>query len=678
MKYIDLDFETGNKTTDVGAIGAYAYAEHPDTVVLLFCYTLHPNGEPVEWRPGWPTPQPLLDAIAEGQPIAAHNRMFEVCIWNLLCVRLYGWEPIPVDYGICTAAMAAFMALPRALDAVAKVRGYQEQKDSDGSKLMRAMAKHVDKPLERGFSIKELGLKFKKGEVVVNPLTLDRLGKYCAQDNRAENAILHDPAIYPLTPFESKVWALDQRISWRGAHIDMASVNGCIAIVERAMTTSRARMLRLSNGVLDKVSPKKILQVAESFGYPMTSTAKDFKVAAINDPNCPPVFKAILKEALQLSKTSCSKYFRMRESVCSDGRVHGLLVYSGAARTHRWSGKLVQVQNLKASDLLPHQVDNILEFARCGNLEAIEVMYGDAIDMMSQCIRGCIVAAPGKELMDADFNAVEARGLAWLAGEQWRLDFFRQDSYMGEKPDIYKKSYAETFNVPYADITDKLRKIGKVCELALGYGGGDGAMLNFGADKLGMDEDERKRVKWAWRKANPNIAEFWDKLENAAIQVLTDRNSRVVVNDKLEFFCNGPYMHIRLPSGNLLSYYGAEAVWETNDWGRQGYKIYYWGRKSDEGNDEGAMWTRLDTYGGKLSNNVTQGHCRDLMANSQLNADAAGHDIIFHVHDELICEQDKGRGRLTEFEELISEMPSWSHDFPIRSAGWIGHRFRKD
>ena len=247
------------------------------------------------------------------------------------------------------------------------------------------------------------------------------------------------------------------------------------------------------------------------------------------------------------------------------------------------------------------------------------------------------------------------------------------------KPDIYIKSYSETFKVPYMEVTNKQRKLGKVEELALGFMGGVGAMLNFGADKLGMSETEMNSVKNGWREANPNIKSLWYKMEEAAKNAIQNPGWVYSVNDKVHFQVEGPYLLATLPSGRRLHYYSpsVRTEWDSR-FERWSDKIFYWGRKSDEGANESSKWTEIDTYGGKLTENVVQAIARDLMANSLLNAEANGYNTIFHVHDEMVNEQPEGTTDLKAFVQVMSMTPAWAAGMPVTAAGWIGKHFKKD
>lgn len=710
---IDADFETTSKV-DLTEVGAHRYSRDLSTVCYQAWFKF--DDIEVEWRLGWPMPVAVFDAIKRGYHIAAHNREFEACIWNNLMVPKHGWPAIPIDSGICTAAVAASNGLPRDLATVAMVRGYSVQKDMAGNRIMKQIMKGYNEPMARGVTILSGGKgsdpvhKFKKGDNIWQmPEMMDRISSYCRDDIRGESMILKDPYVYPLNPFEYRLWQNDCRINWRGAYVDQVSLQGVIETYELMVQYFTNQMVYKTSGRVQAAGADTVLEEAKRYGITMDGNTKESRADLLARDDLEPEFRQFLNLVNSLKKTSCSKLYRMRSGVCADGRIRGLMVFCGAARTGRWASRLLQLQNMTGNaDLNDAVYEVILQFCRARDYKGLIRIFGwGAMDALSWCIRPLICAAPGKEMVDADFSAIEARVIAWLAGEQWRLEFFRytpatwpegRELYQkqlaaGEitanqwpildgapwKPDVYIKSYSETFKVPYQQVTKKQRKVGKIEELALGFGGGIGSMKAFGADKLGMSDSEITGIVQGWRKANPFIKDFWYKMEAAAINAIKCPGMEFDVNGKVQLFTHGPYLHIRLPSGRLLHYYGPSVRYEYEPrWDKYVDKIYYWGRKSDEGSDEGAKWTEISTYSGKLAENVTQAIARDLIAESLLRAEKAGYETIFHVHDEMVNEQDEGTTNLKEFTDLMSVLPAWAGDMPVAASGWIGKRFKKD
>lgn len=716
---LEVDWEV-SASVDLTEVGAHRYSRDEKTVCYQAWFSFHhwATGEvvEVEWRLGWPMPIAVMECLNRGYHIAAHNREFEACIWNNHMVKVHGWPPIPIDAGICTAAVAAANGLPRTLDAVAKVRAYPIKKDTVGNAVMKVIMRNWGEPLARGATIKEYKdgpvlFKFKKGDVPsAMPEVLDRVSDYCRDDVRSENQILKDEWMYPLSPFEYRVWQNDCRINWRGAYIDRVMLEACIQTYELMKQHYALMLMQLSQGRITSAgADAEVLAEARYYNVPMTNNTIEMRADFIASQQTPEGFKNILRCIGALKKTSCSKFYSMRESICEDGRVRGLMMYCGAARTGRWSSRLIQLQNMTGNaDLQDSDYEIILEFCRARDYKGLIALFGwKAMDALSWCIRPLICAAPGMEIADADYSAIEARVIAWLAGEEWRLEFFRftpetwpegQALYREQvangtirpgqwpikegstfKPDVYVQSYSSAFDVPYQQVTKKQRKVGKIQELALGFQGGEGAMVKFGADKLGMSSDDMNASKNKWREASPNIKALWGKMEEAAINAVLAPGYEYHVNGIVSFFVNGPYLHMRLPSGRLLHYYQPEVKFELNNWGKWANKLYYWGRKSDQGgSNEGNKWAQLDTYGGKLTENAVQAIARDLMAAALVRAEANGFNTIFHVHDEMVNEQPEGTTDMKAFIEIMSDSPAWAGDMPVTAAGWIGKRFKKD
>jgi len=711
---IDADFETTSKC-ELLDVGAHRYSRDPSTVCYQAWFSF--DGIEVEWRLGWPFPPQLQDALNRGYQIAAHNREFEACIWNNLMHPVYGWPKIPIDGGICTAAVAATNGLPRSLDGVAFVRGYPVQKDKLGNAKMKLIMKGYREPLATNVNLKAEKKKeapvmasYKKGTILWDdPQFMNDVSSYCRDDTRAEKHVLTDPWMYPMRPEEYRLWQNDCRINWRGAYIDMPSLQGCIETYELLKKYYNDQLVYRTQGRVPTAGAASFLEESKRYGVSMSGNTKESRKFHLESDSTPHEFKQLLQLVNSLKTTSCSKLYAMRDAVCEDGRVRGLMVFCGAARTGRWSSRLLQLQNMTGNaDLNDEVYEIILSFCRARDYLGLIKLFGwDAMNAISWCLRPLICAAPGKEIVDADFSAIEARVIAWLAGEQWRLDFFnytpetwpegqelyRQQVAAGQiapgtwpikdgkrwKPDIYIQSYSMAFKMGYQQVTNKMRKIGKIQELALGFQGGNGAMKNFGADKLGMSDEEISSTVKGWREANPNIKKFWFKMEKAVKDAIKNPGVEFDVNGKIQAFTAGPYLHLRLPSGRLLHYYSPSVRWEYNEnWGEYQEQIFYWGRKSDEGGNEEARWTELSTYSGKLAENVTQAVARDLMAGGLLRAEDAGMSTIFHVHDEMVNEEDEGKTDLKAFTDLMSIVPDWARGLPIAAAGWIGKRFKKD
>lgn len=710
---IQFDCET-TCDLDLTVVGAHKYTRHPS----CFCYliTFQIDDWKFTWKPGIPLPFPVIDAINKGQHSSAHNREFDVCVWNNHMVPTYGVPPMKIDAGICTAAVAAFNGMPRALAAVAKVRGYAVQKDYIGGQLMKLMLKGLDTPLKKGMTINNADgtpyYKFHKGDI---PGRIDwvrqRVEKYAEIDTEVNGQILKDPWMAPLPNEEYRHWQVDCRINWRGAYINKDFLNKCIQMHQLLTQRFNNMLVVHSQGRIPTAgSDKEVVAEAQRYGYTMTGNNKESRADVLSSKEADPQLKYLINVVNNLRTTSCSKFYSMRDAICDDGRIRGLMVYFGAMRTGRWASRLLQLQNMTGNaDLNDDIFDILFDIINRLDVEGLVLLFGwQAMDALSWCIRPCIQAAPGKEIVDADYSAIEARVLAWGAGEQWRIDFFNlrpdtwaetKDLYREQlasgqikegkwpykdgkrfKPDIYIMSYSKAFGVEYQKVTKKQRKIGKVMELALGYFGGVGAMLNFGADKLGMSEREMNDTKNGWRKENAAIKQFWFDMDRAAINAVMYPGREFTVRNMAAFYVNGPYLHMRLPSGRTLKYYEPHLKYEANPWtGDIEPKLYYWGRKSDEGGkDESKKWAELSTYGGKLVENWTQAVSRDITANAIYNLDKEGFATIFHVHDEIVNEEDEGKLPVALMIEIMCRLPMWAAGLPVNAAGWRGLFFKKD
>lgn len=710
---IEFDCET-TCDLDLTKVGAHRYTRDPSCVCYLINFRI--GDWTFTWRLGMPLPLHLIACINRGDYTAAHNREFDVCVWNNHMVPTYGVPPMAIDKGICTAAVAAYNGMPRSLEAVAKVREYPTIKDNVGSQLMKLLMKGKGKRLTQGKTIKNddgsVFYTFMKGDSPWDiPWVMDRVTSYCEIDTATSSQILKDPWLEPLSPTEYRYWQADCRINWRGAYVNKDFLGKCIDMHQRLMQYYQNKLTVHSQGRIPTAgSDAEVIAEAKYYGYDLAGNNKDTRAAVLADPNVNPQLKYLINVISNLKKTSCSKFYSMRDAICDDGRIRGLMVYFGAMRTGRWASRLIQLQNMTGNADLTDEIYEILfNIINTGDMEGLILLFGwNAMDALSWCIRPTLQAAPGKEIVDADYSAIEARILAWGADETWRIEFFdlkpwtwseTKQLYADQlasgqikkgqwpfkdgkrfKPDIYIMSFSKAFGVPYQQVTKKQRKIGKILELALGYGGGVGAQLNFGADKLGMSEREMDENKINWRKANAKIKKFWWDMGDAAINAVLYPGRRFAVRDMAEFYVNGPYLHMRLPSGRTLKYYQPSVKYEMTPWADEPRpKLYYWGRKSDEGGkDESKKWCLLDTYGPKLVENWTQAVSRDITANAVHTFDKEGYDTIFHVHDEVVNEEEVGRLPVATMVEMMCWLPPWLKGINITAAGWSGPYFKKD
>lgn len=473
--------------------------------------------------------------------------------------------------------------------------------------------------------------------------------------------------------FVQKEWETDLIINSRGVAVDMGMVEGALelgATVRNTLTTEAVKISGLNN-------PNSVKQLASwlesETGEEINGLRKDTVAKMLaRDDNSPEV-QRMLEIRQELGKTSTKKYDAIEQAVCQDGRVRGLLQFYGANRTGRWAGRLVQVQNLPRTYTEPLELARDLVKGR--KLDALKCIYGSVPDTLSQLIRTAFIAAPGNVLIDADFSAIEARVISWLAGEEWRLEVFRTHGK------IYEASASQMFGVPI-DLIKKgnpeyaLRQKGKVAELALGYQGSTGALINMGALDMGIPEEDLPDIVSRWRDANKRIRDLWYKVDAAAVQVITQGGSvgvsSIILAHEWDATQGTDYMTITLPSGRKL-FYNAPQI-GVNQWGNP--SISYMGMDQTT-----KKWKRIETYGGKLVENCVQAIARDCLAQAIEHLEAAGLPVIFHIHDEVVIDIRPfadNDAMLAKTVEIMSRPVPWAPGLPLGADGWVGKFFKKD
>jgi DNA polymerase len=461
---------------------------------------------------------------------------------------------------------------------------------------------------------------------------------------------------------EKKLWDLDQRINDRGVYIDSTLVNNAIQIDYWHQQELAARAKELT-GLPNPGSGAQLKQwIREKEGFFPESLTKTTIPEIREQAKCDDV-KEMLDLKLLMSRTSIKKYEAMRVAECKDGRVHGLLQFYGAGRTGRWAGRLVQVQNLPRCYL--EDLDDARWMLHTGDRELLEAFYDDVPDVLSQLIRTAFTAEPcSNRLLDADFSAIEARVIAWLADEGWRQQVFRENG------DIYCASASAMFKVPVVKhgVNGELRQKGKIAELALGYQGGVGALKAMGADKMGLSDEELADIVERWRKASPRIVRLWYEVQDAAMKAINDRTA-VTIRHGIKFICEHGLLFIKLPSGRRIAY--AKPRIGENRFG--GASITY------EGMDQiKRKWVRLETYGGKLVENIVQATARDCLGYAMLALDRAGYPIVMHIHDEVVMDVPNEKGSLDDICRIMSEPIPWAPGLILNADGFESPYFRKD
>lgn len=644
QRTLAIDIETYSDI-DLIRSGVYAYTASPKFQILLFAYSFDDEVRVIDLASGETLPNEIIVALEDENIIkTAFNANFErVCLSKFLNKKLSAksWR--------CTAVQAASLGLPLSLDGVAQVLGLQKQKMKEGKDLIRYFSvpcKPTKSNGERTRNYPHHSLE--RWEV---------FKKYCAQDVEVEKAIRKKLERYPIINSEQKIYVLDQEINDRGVLIDTQLVEKAIECdnIHKEDTYAEAQKL---TGLENPNSVIQLKQWLLENGVEVESLSKKSVADLAKDSE--EDVQRLLNLRAQLSKTSVKKYEAIERALCSDFRVRGLLQFYGANRTGRWAGRLVQVQNLPQNHIKDLTLARNL--VKDGQFETLDMLFGNAPQVLSELIRTAFIPKENNRFIVSDFSAIEARVIAWLAGEQWRLDVFNSHGK------IYEASASQMFKVPIEEITktSPLRQKGKISELALGYGGSVGALTAMGALDMGVKEEELQGLVTAWRQANPNITKLWWDIDKAAIKVVKEKSCEVV--GKIKIYYERGIMFITLPSGRNLSYIKPRL--ETNKFGREG--ITY------EGMGATKKWERIETYGPKLVENIVQAIARDLLAEAMINVDKKGYEIVMHVHDEIIVETPIGKGSLKEVCDVMAITPEWAKGLPLRADGFECEYYRKD
>ena len=663
MIHLSIDLETYSDV-NLKKAGLYRYVQSPAFEILLFAYSL--DGAPtqvVDMAQGEKIPLEVVHALTDPQCLKhAYNAAFE---WY--CLSKYMGVQLPPSQWRDTMLHGLYAGYTAGLDATGRALGIPEdkQKLATGKALIRYFCVPCKPTKSNGGRTRNYPHH--------DPEKWELFKTYNGQDVVAEMEIERRLSVFPVPDFVQKQWETDLLINARGVAVDMDFCEGALELGEtiRAQLTDEAVQL---SGLQNPNSVKQLARwLSAETGDDITSLRKETIKELLGRDNADHV-QRMLEIRQELGKTSTKKYDAIEAAVCDDGRVRGLLQFYGANRTGRWAGRLVQVQNL------PRTYTEPLEFARelvkGRKLDALRTVYGSPNDTLSQLIRTAFVAAPGNVLIDADFSAIEARVISWLADEEWRLEVFRTHGK------IYEASASQMFGVPLERIKKgnpeySLRQRGKVAELALGYQGGVPAMRQMDTGKLLADlsDEEIKDIVDKWRNTNPKIRNLWYSFNDAAIRVIQNGGSLRVRCCTFARECDcirgTTCMTISLPSGRKL-YYVEPAVGE-NRWG--GPSITYMGV-----NDKN-KWGRIETYGGKLVENVVQAIARDCLAQAIEHLEAAGLPVVFHIHDEVVIDTaafDTNDAMLDKVVKIMSAPIPWAEGLPLGADGWVGAFFKKD
>lgn len=671
LHHLSIDLETYSEVS-IGKAGSYRYILDPSFEILLFAYSL--DGMPVEVidvASGQIIPLWLKNALKNPLYIKhAYNAAFE---WFALSKYL-GW--LPPGQWRDTMLHALYCGYPASLDAAGKAMGLPEDKKklATGKALIRYFCVPCKPSDANGNRTRNLPKH--------DPDKWKLFKEYNGQDVVTEMEIDRRLSAFPVPAFVQKQWETDLQMNARGVAADMELVRGALvigAIVKSRLMTEARQLSGLDN-------PNSIRQLAQwltdatDSDAEITSVTKETVATMLKQPQ-PANVQRMLEIRQELGKTSTKKYDALETCIADDGRVRGLLQFYGANRTGRWAGRLVQVQNLPRT--YTHPLPPARQLVKDRNIDGLRMMYGSINDTLSQLIRTAFVATPGNVLIDADFSAIEARVISWLAGQEWRLEVFRTHGK------IYEASASQMFHVPIEKIKKgnpeyALRQRGKVAELALGYQGGVSAMrrMDVGHNLDDLSDDEVKGIVDRWRETNSMIRDLWNIIDSAAITVITYGGAQTIRSEttdaiitlacELDVITGTRYMTILLPSGRKLYYPSPEIG--VNRWGNP--SVSYMGQ-----NQTTKRWERVETYGGKLVENIVQAIARDCLAIAIENLEAQGLHVVFHIHDEVVIDTPAWADEDTMLETVTKIMTKpipWAQALPLNADGWVDKFFKKD
>ena len=635
-KILGIDLETYS-SAPLPKCGVYRYVDATDFEILLFSYAYDDGPvKTIDLACGDPLPEDVLTALEDPKIIkVAYNAQFE-----RVCLSRYLGRWLDPHQWRCTAVMASYLTLPSRLADVAVALKLTQQKMEEGKDLLRYFSVPCKPTKANGGRTRNMPADAPEKWAVYR--------QYNAQDVETERAVRKALEAWPLPEHEWELYALDQIINDRGVRIDRKLVKNAMA-VDAAFSEAAYRRAKGLTGLENPGSVNQLKAWLADQNIPMESLAK--KIVQEKAAQTDGIVAELLNLRLELSKTSVKKYESMARTVCRDGRVHGLLQFGGASRTFRWAGRMVQVQNLPQNHL--PDLDLAREIVKAGDEKQLELLFGSVPNTLSELIRTAFIPRDGYRFIVADFSAIEARVLAWLAGEDWVLEEFQG------KGKIYEATASRMFHIPQETIVKghpnyEYRQKGKQATLSCGYGGGVGALKTMGAR---MPEEEMQPLVDAWRAANPSIVAFWGALDRAARRAIHKQETNRV--GKVTLYWQDDKLLMRLPSGRNLCYqsphftekrFGSDAI---------GYYAP---------NAAGQM-VEQETFGGKLAENATQAIARDVLAHAMLNLEKAGYPIVFHVHDEAIMEVPIGEGSLEEACRIMAISPDWAKYLPLRADG---------
>ena len=656
-KNLFIDVETYS-SVDIKESGAYKYIESPDFEILIIGYALDDSPvKIVDLAQGEEMPEEFEEALLDPDCVkVAHNAVFE-----RLSFKRIGYN-VPAEQWYCTSVKAAYCGLPLSLDGVSKALNLTYKKLDTG----KALIKYFSCPCK---ATQVNGMRTRNYPEHA-PEKWEMYKEYNKYDVLAEREIFKRLEAYIIPDIERKMYVLDQNINDRGILVDMELAESAIA-VDNTYTSILTQHAQQLTGLENPNSPAQIRQwIEKTTGHAVLSLSKESMPDLLEEfKNYPEVIE-LLNIRKKLSKTSIKKYYAMLNCAMKDNRCRGLFQFYGANRTGRWAGRLLQLQNLSKNHI--SHIETPRELIRARDWETVEMLYDDVADILSQLVRTALIAPKGKTFAVADFSAIEARVISWLANEKWRMDVFRGDGK------IYEATGSKMFNVPISAITkgSVLRDKSKISELALGYEGSLGALKRMGGERMGLSDTEMMSLVRKWRSANPAIVDMWKEIDEASKEAVRYRRPVTCTCRNIIFDCDGEFMTIQLPSGRKLFY--VNPMFKDKKIGRSTMptRVLYYGGIIQETN----QWGEIDTYGGKLTENIVQAIARDLLGNSMLNMQEEGFAITMHVHDEVIAEipLENAEEHYNNMVKAMERVPVWAPDFPLKADGYITPFYLKD
>ena len=691
---------SGKNRYGLGCVGATRYAEHPSTEVLSMYYDLHRGAGPEFWCPGEAPPLNLLNHVRGGGLVEAWNVAFERLIWEKVCVPQFGWPHVPSSQWRCAMSKARAFGLPGRLELAGSLLDAKEQKNPDGGRLLDKFSK------PRNPTAKDPRTRVLPSD---DPADAGKLYDYNRQDIVSEHCV--SGMLPDLEGEELEFWQVDQEINHRGIHVDAESVDASIVILKQAFQRYNDELCALTEGRVEAASqlPKLKVWLAEQ-GVEVGSLDEEAMDALLATPGLPERAQRALEIRKEVGSASVKKVYSMRNQLAEDGRLHDLYVYHGA-RTGRPTGQGPQPTNLpkygppvllctcghhhqpglpncpwcgmpvapgkKPTQWNPGAVEDALLLIRGRNLALLEAVFGHALSAISGCLRGMLMAKPGYELVSSDFHSIEAVVIAMTSGEKWREEVFRGHGK------IYEMSASKITGIAFEEYLDYKKRtgqhhptrntLGKVAELALGFGGAVGGWRGF----YGPGTDE-EIVGWvqAWRKASPAIVQLWNDLENAAVNCLLRKGTEFPVGKTgMVWRYEMGAARLRIMSGRWLTYHEPEIHRDPQRGNKWAFSYAGWNTNPNNGP---TGWLRMRMWGGKFTENQTQADARDIQRYSMINLGKAGYPIVLHTYDEIASEVPQGEKSLGEFERIMATMPGWAANWPIRAdGGWRAERYRK-